>query len=133
MFGDTSFHDVIYIGAHSALWTILAGCVEAKNRLRIQYMDLVIDDQEAITEAKKRAFSNRMELYQLAFDKIVFPNLRYKEQAIEREYVKAEKACYFEFPTRINLENDKKYENISYLGNQYFIGSRFEYEYGGFD
>lgn len=74
-----------------------------------------------------------MELYQLAFDKIVFPNLRYKEQAIEREYVKAEKACYFEFPTKINLENDKKYENISYLGNQYFIGSRFEYEYGGFD
>lgn len=131
LFGDRLFHDVIYIGAHSALWTILAGCVEAKNRLRIQYTDLVIDDQEAITEAKKRAFSNRMELYQLAFDKIVFPNLRYKEQAIEREYVKAEKACYFEFPTKINLENDKKYENISYLGNQYFIGSRFEYEYGG--
>ena len=93
LFGDRLFHDVIYIGAHSALWTILAGCVEAKNRLRIQYTDLVIDDQEAITEAKKRAFSNRMELYQLAFDKIVFPNLRYKEQAIEREYVKAEKAC----------------------------------------
>ena len=131
LFGDRLFHDVIYIGAHSALWTILAGCVEAKNRLRIQYTDLVIDDQEAITEAKKRAFSNRMELYQLAFDKIEFPNLRYKEQAIEREYVKAEKACYFEFPTKINLENDKKYENISYLGNQYFIGSRFEYEYGG--
>ena len=131
LFGDRLFHDVIYIGAHSALWTILAGCVEAKNRLRIQYTDLVIDDQEAITESKKRAFSNRMELYQLAFDKIVFPNLRYKEQAIEREYVKAEKACYFEFPTKINLENDKKYENISYLGNLYFIGSRFEYEYGG--
>ena len=69
----------------------------AKNRLRIQYTDLVIDDQEAITEAKKRAFSNRMELYQLAFDKIVFPNLRYKEQAIEREYVKQRKHAILNF------------------------------------
>ena len=56
LFGDRSFHDVIYIGAHSALWTILAGCVEAKNRLRIQYTDLVIDDQRQSQRPRREHF-----------------------------------------------------------------------------
>lgn len=131
LFGNLQFEDAIYIGSHSALWTILAGCVPAKKHLRIEYTDLVFEEQNLLTEAKQRAFSNKMELYRLAFDKMVFSDQNYKMEAVERNYLPEDQIVYFEFPTKISMENEEKNETVVYAGQKYFIGSRFEYKYGG--
>lgn len=130
--GDMAFSQVIYIGRHSAVWSMLAENIKADCKLRILNHDLNDELLSYKTEEKQLGFYNKMKLYDHIFDQIVFTKSQYMKSTIREQYVKKAKATSFEFANQITKNSDEhKAQCVEYQGRRYFVGQRYEYSHGG--
>lgn len=130
--GDMEFSEVIYIGRHSAVWSMLAENIKADCKLRILNHDLNDELLSYKTEEKQLGFYNKMKLYDQIFDQIVFTKPQYMQSTTREEYLKESKVTFFEFANQITKDNDKqKAQCVEYQGRKYFVGQRYEYSHGG--
>lgn len=130
--GDMEFSEVIYIGRHSAVWSMLAENIKADCKLRILNHDLNDELLSYKTEEKQLGFYNKMKLYDHIFDHIVFTKPQYMQSTIRERYLKKAKVTSFEFANQITKNQEKKKAQcVEYQGRRYFAGQRYEYSHGG--
>lgn len=130
--GDMEFSEVIYIGRHSAVWSMLAENIKVDCKIRILNHDLQDELLSYKTEEKQLGFYNKMKLYDQIFDQVVFTKPHYMQSTIREEYVNKSKVTSFEFANQITKDNDEhKAKFVQYQGRRYFVGQRYEYSHGG--
>ena len=124
LWGNVEFDAVIYVGNHSAVWPVIAGGVKAKKKIRIESRNLEQEEQRRQTKNKKKSFLNMMQLYQLIFDKIIFPSKSDMIQAIKRHFIMKGKGEYFYYPAgNVVPEQENSKNLIWYQKDQFFVAS----------
>ena len=132
MLGDMEFLEVVFIGKHSAVWSVIAENVKAVHHVRLINHDLQQELLGYTTEAKQLGFYNKIHLYEHMFDKIVFTNVQYLKSTVEQNYFLNPKVTVFEFPNKISDDiKADKLQYVEYEGKHYFIGQEYEYLHGG--
>lgn len=132
IFGDMEFSEVLYLGRHSAVWSMITECLNTDHRIRIINHSLSEELAGYKSDLKQLGFYNKLKIYDKIFDNIVFTASRYKEDSVAEEYFKVSKVTYFEFP---NCEFDRAQPTqaryTQYQGKKYYIGQQYEYVHGG--
>lgn len=124
LWGSAEFDAVIYVGNHSAVWPAIASGVKAKKKIRIESRNLEQEEQKCQTKNKKKSFRNMMQLYQLIFDKIIFPSKSDMIQAIKRHFIMKGKGEYFYYPAgNVVPEQENSKNLIWYQKDQFFVAS----------
>lgn len=94
LWGNVEFDAVIYVGNHSAVWPVIAGGVKAKKK-SVSNREIWSRKNKGVRRKIRKIFLNMMQLYQLIFDKIIFPSKSDMIQAIKRHFIMKGKGEYF--------------------------------------
>lgn len=130
--GTMQFDELIYIGSHSAVWSMFAKCMRAQYKLRVINHSLQEELYGYTTQTKQLGFSNKIAMYDHIFQEIVFTSVEYEENARKEKYFKHPKISSFEFPNAMSEENTQiKPQYVEYDGKKYLIGQKYEYLHGG--
>lgn len=130
--GDMEFSEVIYIGKHSAVWSVFTEEIKSQHKIRIINHDLQEELYGYTTEVKQLGFYNKLKLYDDIFEQIIFTDSKFEEKAVAEKYFSKAKVASFEFPNRIyGNQNSRKSQYVEYHGKKYFMGQQYEYLHGG--